>query len=162
MGLPANLTLPLIVHARRAGSGSFVVRGIDAVGNDTQVLASALGAYDGVFAVGFVENCSTPTVGLHVMSTGRWHLDIAEARLAHRYTTGLAGKGDSVLSYAGKAAKARVTYTGHARFNVTTYGAAGPKLLARSTNAYQGTVTLPVGPMFIAITADGAWRIEPS
>jgi hypothetical protein len=162
VGLPADLTLPLIVHARRAGSGSFVVRGIDAVGSDTQVLASALGSYDGTFAVGFVDNCATPTVGLHVETTGKWHLDIAEARLAHQYTSGVAGKGDSVFSYIGKAAKARVTYSGHTRFNVTTYGADGPKLLVRSTNAYTGTVALPRAPIFIAVTADGAWKIEPS
>jgi hypothetical protein len=161
VGLPPDLTLPLIVHARRAGSGSFVVRGIDALGSDTQVLASALGTYDGTFAVGFVDNCATPTVGLHVESTGKWHLDVAEARLAHRYTTGVAGKGDSVFSYIGKAAKARVTYSGHTRFNVTTYGADGPKLLVRSTNAYAGTVTLPREPIFVAVTADGVWKIEP-
>src|SRR5207245_9335130 len=46
VGLPANLSLPLIVHAHREGSGTFIVRGIDASGKDTQVLASALGAYD--------------------------------------------------------------------------------------------------------------------
>jgi hypothetical protein len=162
VGLPADLTPPLIVHAHRDGTGTFVVRGIDVSGKDTQVLASALGAYDGTFAVGFVDDCATPTVGLHVESTGRWHLDIADARLAHGYDTGVAGKGDSVLSYLGTATKARVTYAGHARFNVTTYGADGPKLLARSTGAYRGTVSLPRGPIFIAVTADGAWTIEPS
>jgi hypothetical protein len=162
VGLPANLSLPLIVHARHRGSGTFVARGIDAVGKDTQVLATALGAYDGTFAVGFVDDCANPTVGLHVESKGRWHLDFADARLAHRYDTGVAGKGDSVLSYVGNAAKARVTYAGHARFNITTYGADGPKLLARSTGAYRGTVLLPRGPIFIAVTADGAWTIEPS
>jgi hypothetical protein len=161
VGLPANLSLPLIVHAHRAGPGSFVVRGIDASGKDTQVLASALGAYDGTFAVGFVDSCALPTVGLKVESTGRWHLDIADARLAHAYGAGVAGKGDSVLSYVGSATKARVTYAGHARFNVTTYGSSGPKLLARSTGAYRGTVLLPRGPIFIAVTADGAWAIQP-
>ncbi len=161
VGLPANLSLPLIVHAHRAGSGTFVVRGIDASGKDTQVLASALGAYDGTFAVGFVDDCALPTVGLKVESTGRWHLDIADARLAHGYGAGVAGKGDSVLSYLGKATKARVTYAGHARFNVTTYGADGPKLLARATGAYRGAVLLPRGPIFIAVTADGAWTIAP-
>jgi hypothetical protein len=161
VGLPADLSLPLIVHAHREGSGTFVVRGIDASGKDTQVLASALGAYDGTFAVGFVDDCALPTVGLKVESTGRWHLDIADARLAHGYGTGVAGKGDSVLSHVGNATKARVTYTGRARFNVTTYGSNGPKLLARSTGAYQGTVLLPPGPIFIAVTADGAWKIEP-
>lgn len=161
VGLPANLSLPLIVHAHRQGSGTFVVRGIDASGKDTQVLASALGAYDGTFAVGFVDDCALPTVGLKVESTGRWHLDIADARLAHGYGAGVAGKGDSVLTYVGSAANARVTYTGRARFNVTTYGSNGPKLLARSTGAYRGTVSLPRGPIFIAVTADGAWTIRP-
>lgn len=162
VGLPGNLSLPLIVHARHGGSGSFVVRGVDASGSDTQVLGTALGAYDGTFAVGFVDACATPTVGLHVATTGRWHLDIADARLAPRYGNGVAGRGDSVLSYVGKAAKALMTYTGRSRFDVTTYGAEGPKLLARSTGAFQGIVSIPTGPVFIVVTADSAWTIRSS
>jgi hypothetical protein len=165
VGLPPNLSLPVIVHAHRDGSGSFVVRGVDAAGKDTQVLATALGAYDGTFAVGFVDACAIPTVGLHVESTGRWHLDIADARLAPAFhlLTGVAGKGDSVLSYVGSAHKARLTFTAaHGRFDVTTYGADGPKLLARSNGAYHGTVLLPGGPIFIAVTASGAWTMGPA
>jgi hypothetical protein len=162
VGLPGNLSLPLIVHARHDGSGSFVVRGVDASGNDMQVLGTALGTYDGTFAVGFVDACATPTVALHVATTGRWHLDIADARLAPRFVNGVAGKGDSVLSYIGKAAKALMTYTGRSRFDVTTYGAEGPKLLARSTGAFRGIVSIPTGPVFIAVTADSAWTIRPS
>jgi hypothetical protein len=165
VGLPPTLSLPVIVHAHRDGSGSFIVRGLDAAGNDTQVLATALGAYDGTFAVGFVDACAIPTVGLHVESTGRWHLDIADARLAPGYhaVTGIAGKGDSVLSYVGNAAKARLTFiAAHGRFDVTTYGADGPKLLARSNGAYRATVTLPRGPIFIAVTATGAWTMGPA
>jgi hypothetical protein len=141
------------------------VRGVDAAGKDTQVLATALGSYDGTFAVGFVDACAIPTVGLHVESSGRWHLDIADARLAPAYhvLTGVAGKGDSVLSYVGNAHKTRLTFTAaHGRFDVTTYGADGPKLLARSNGAYHGTVLLPGGPIFIAVTASGAWTMGPA
>ncbi len=165
VGLPPNLSLPVIVHAHRDGPGSFIVRGVDAAGNETQVLATALGTYDGTFAVGFVDACAIPTVGLRVETTGRWHLDIADARLAPEYhdLTGVAGKGDSVLSYVGKATKTRLTFTAaHGRFDVTTYGADGPKLLARSNGAYHATVLLPSGPIFIAVTASGAWTMGPA
>jgi hypothetical protein len=162
VGLPGNVSLPLIVHAHHNGSGSFVVRGVDASGSDTHVLGTALGAYDGTFAVGFVDACATPTVALHVATSGRWHLDIADARLAPRYVNGVAGRGDSVLSYIGKAAKALMTYTGRSRFDVTTYGAEGPKLLARSTGAFRGIVSIPRGPVFVVVTADSAWTIRPS
>ena len=163
MGLPGELSLPLIVHARASGSGSFVVRGLDASGKETAVLATALGAYDGTFAVGFIDACANPTVGLHVTSTDTWHLDFADARLAPRYTSGIAGKGDSVLTYLGKAAAARVDYSGTTPFVVATYGAGGPKVLVRAPGAYRGTVHLPTGPIFITVTAGtAAWSLAPA
>ena len=162
VGLPAELSPPLIVHARHNGSGSFVVRGLDAAGNETQVLATALGRYDGTFAVGFVDACTAPTVGLHIAASGPWHLDLADARFAPVFVNGVAGKGDSVFTYNGKATKAVVTFSGRSRFVATTFGAGGPKLLARSTGPTRVAVALPKGPIFIAVTAEGAWSIRPS
>ena len=163
VGLPGELSLPLIVHTHASGSGSFVVRGLDASGKETEVLATALGAYDGTFAVGFIDPCASPTIALRVASTGAWHLDFADASLAPRYTSGIAGKGDSVLSYVGKAATARVTYSGTTPFVIATYGAAGPKVLARSPGAFRGTVKLPTGPVFITVTAGtAAWSLAPA
>jgi hypothetical protein len=171
IGLPGELPLPLLVHARHDGADSFVVSGVDATGKATQVFASALGKYDGTFAVGFVDPCATPTAALHVATKGNWHLDFANAKLAPRFdaTKGVAGNGDAVLSYLGRRASMRITYSGtastepslraHDVFVVATYGANGPHLLAHSNGAYHGTVVLPAGPGFIAITAHGRWTI---
>jgi hypothetical protein len=112
--------------------------------------------------VGFVDACTTPTVGLHIAASGRWHLDIADARLAPVYVNGVAGRGDSVFTYNGKATNAVVTYSGRTRFVATTYGVGGPRLLARSTGPTRVTVSLPNGPIFITVTAKGAWSIRPS
>jgi len=171
IGLPGELPLPLLVHAHHDGPDSFVVSGVDATGKATQVFASTLGKYDGTFAVGFVDACATPTSALHVATKGKWHLDFANAKLAPRFesTTGIAGTGDALLSYLGPSASLRITYAGtrstepslrsHDVFTVATYGAKGPHLLVQANGAYHGTVALPAGPGFIAITAHGAWTI---
>src|SRR5260221_1578301 len=78
VNLPSGLKLPLIVHAHYAGPGSFVVRSVDDTGSALQVLATGF-AYDGTFAVGFLDPRRQPTVGLRVSATGAWHLDIARA-----------------------------------------------------------------------------------
>jgi hypothetical protein len=171
VGLPGRLPLPLLVHAHHDGAGSFVVTGVDASSKATQVLASTLGKYDGTFAVGFVDACATPTAALHIATSGKWHLDFANAKLAPKYddTKGVAGRGDAVLSYVGRSTRVRITYAGteskepslrsHDAFEVTTYGAKRPSLLAQSNGAYQATVVLPPGPVFIAVTARGRWTI---
>ena len=161
VGLPGDIPLPLLVHARHDGADAFVVNGVDASGKATQVFATALGPYDATFAVGFVDACAAPTSALHIATKSKWRLDIANAGLAPRYDNakGVAGKGDAVLSYVGAGTKVRITYSGTARFDVTTYGNKGPELLAHSVGAFQNTVTLPHGPVFVAITAQGAWTI---
>jgi hypothetical protein len=172
VGLPGELPLPLLVHARHDGPESFVVSGVDASGNATQVFASALGKYDGTFAVGFVDACANPTTALHVAATGKWHLDFANAKLAPKYDNakGVKGKGDAVLSYIGARTSVRITYAGTTStdprlrksdaFAVRTFGAKGPGLLVQSIGFSTGTVVLAAGPVFIAVTAQGAWTIS--
>jgi hypothetical protein len=171
VGLPGELPLPLLVHARYEGAQSFVVSGVDASGNATQVFASALGKYNGTFAVGFVDACATPTSALHVATTGPWHLDFANAKLAPKYDNakGIAGKGDAVLSHLGARTPVRIAYAGtqssdpkvraHDAFTFRIFGAKGPELLAQSKGPYTGTVVLPVGAVFIAVTAHGTWTM---
>jgi hypothetical protein len=172
VGLPGELPLPLLVHARYDGAQSFVVTGLDASGNPTGVFASALGRYNGTFAVGFVDTCAKPTTALHVAATGKWHLDVANAKLAPRYDNakGVRGKGDAVLSYVGVRRRVRITYAGTTSadpklrksdaFAVRTFGAKGLGLLAQSIGPYSDTVVLGAGPVFIAITAHGAWTMS--
>jgi hypothetical protein len=172
VGLPGELQLPLLVHAHSDSADSFVVSGIDASGNPTQVFASALGKYDGTFAVGFVDACAKPTAALHIAATGKWRLDVANARVAPRYDNakGIRGQGDAVLSYIGARTSVRITYAGTKStdpkvrksdaFAVRTFGPKGPGLLARAIGFYTGTVVLPAGPVFIAVTAHGEWTIS--
>ena len=47
--------------AHHDGRSALVVSGIDSFGQRTAILASALGFYDGTFAVGFVEAANNPT-----------------------------------------------------------------------------------------------------
>ncbi len=44
-------------------------------------------------------------------------------------------------------------------FAVRTFGPKGPGLLAQSIGRYTGTVVLPAGPVFIAVTAHGEWTM---
>ena len=161
VGLPGDIPLPLLVHARHDGPDAFVVNGVDAAGKATQVFATALGKYDGTFAVGFVDACASTTTALHVATKSAWRLDIANAGVAPRYDNakGVAGTGDAVLSYVGPGARVRITYAGPARFDATTFGTKGPGVLAHSVGPFAVTVTLVPGPVFLAITAQGKWTI---
>jgi hypothetical protein len=161
VGLPAALSLPVIVHARHKGKTSFVVSTVDVTGKDVHVLASALGKYDGTFPVGFVDECATPTAALHIATKDPWHLDISSPVNAPTFATGVAGKGDAVFVYVGKAVSAEVSYKGGKRFSVVLYAAAGPRVLAQSAKAYTGKVSLPKGAL-IAVAADGDWSIRPA
>ncbi len=162
VALPHGLELPLIVHAHHDGTGSFVVRGLDGIALSSQVLATGLGPYDGTFAVGFVDPKGTETVALSVSTTGPWHLDIADARLSPRITGGLAGTGDAVFSYVGKATAASVIHTGQSGFVIRSYGVDGLVALVRAAGPYEGRISLPNGPVFVTVTADGRWSISPS
>jgi hypothetical protein len=62
------------------------------------------------------------------------------------------------IAYSGTQSK-EPSLRSHDAFAVTTYGAKGPSLLAQSNGAYHGTVVLPRGPVFIAVTAHGPWTI---
>ncbi len=158
VNLPSGLKLPLIVHAHSAGPGTFVVRSVDDTGSALQVLATGF-AYDGTFAVGFLDPRRQPTVGLRVSATGAWHLDIASARLAPHITGGLTGLGDAVFSYVGKSTTATVTHNGQSSFVISSYGADGLTTLVEASGPYQGRISLPNGPVFVSVTADGHWSI---
>ena len=119
--LPAAVPLPAIVHAHHDGKGSFAVNGVDSLGQRTGVLASSLGAYDGTFAVGFVEAANNPTSRLRIITQGPWRLDIGPAGDAPPLGRGLQGAGDTVLSYGGPGATVHLTYRGRARLIVNVY-----------------------------------------
>ncbi len=162
MQLPANVELPLIVHASYSGGGNFVVNSRTADGVDTGVVANSLRTYEGTFPIGFVDPKNAPTAALHVVADGPWHLDIAPAALAPRLESGgVRGDGDAVLVYPGPKARFHVTHTGDSSFVLRTYGNAN-LTFARAAGGADGVVTFAAGPLFIAVTTVGVWSIAPA
>ena len=159
--IPPSVGLPAIVHAEYEGAGSFVVKGVDGSGRDTTVLAASLGGYNGTFPVGFVDaKVPNPNVGLHVITTGPWHLDMAPARLAPPLGRGRSGTGDAVLSYVGPAATMQLVHDQRTRFVVGIYGQENLTLLADQVGPYRGRAALPAGPVFIVVSTTGEWSIS--
>jgi hypothetical protein len=159
--LPRDVALPAIVHARYTGHGTFGVDSQPADGVDRVVLVASKGAYEGTFPVGFVEEKCAPTTALHVEADGPWHLDIANASLAPRLTTGFRGKGDAVLAYRGPKAPFHVSHSGKTSFVLRTYGAANTTF-ARSSGGADAIVQVAAGPLFLAVTTVGDWSIAPA
>lgn len=157
--LPAAVPLPAIVHAHHDGKGSFAVNGVDPLGQRTGVLASALGSYDGTFAVGFVEAANNPTSRLRIITQGPWRLDIGPAGDAPPLGRGLQGAGDTVLSYGGPGATVHLTYRGRARLIVNVYENGGLIPLVNTKGPYDGPISLIAGPAFIAVTTTGNWSM---
>jgi hypothetical protein len=157
--LPAAVPLPAIVHAHHDGQGSFVVNGVDSLGQRSGVLASALGGYDGTFAVGFVEAANNPITRLRIVTQGPWQLDIGPAAYAPRLGHGRQGIGDTVLSYGGPRATVHLTYRGRARLIVNVYENGGLIPLVNTKGPYDGPISLIAGPLFIAVTTTGKWSM---
>jgi hypothetical protein len=161
VALPATAGHTAIVHAQYDGDGAFVVSSVNAQGQHLAVLAQSLGSYDGTFPVGFVDQRDNPTASLRVEATGPWHLDIANATLAPELTgAGVSGHGDAVLSYKGPAVTAHVIYPGTSAFEVSTYAGGAVTHLAAAVGPYDRRITLPAGPAFISVTADGDWSMS--
>lgn len=156
--IPARVPLPAIVHAHHNGNNSFVVNGVDSLGQRTTVLASARGAYDGTFAVGFVD-LGNPTTKLQIDTRGPWRIDIANATVAPPLGAGREGVGDTVLSYDGPAVTAHLTFRSNAKLVVNEYENGGFVPLVDTNGPYDGPISLLPGPLFIAVTTTGKWSI---
>jgi hypothetical protein len=156
--LPARVPLPAIVHAQHSGTNSFVVSGVDSSGQRTLVLAASRGAYNGTFAVGFVEP-GNPTAELRIDTVGPWRLDIGSASIAPALGTGRQGVGDTVLSYDGPAVTAHLTFRPKSRLVINEYENGGFVPLVDTTGPYDGPISLLPGPLFIAVTTTGKWSI---
>ena len=159
--IPAAVGLPALVHAHYSGKSSFVVSSVNASGQHLAVLARSLGSYDGTFAVGFVEQRGNPTAALRVVTIGPWHLDIAKPVFAPTLSgSGVSGHGDAVLAYKGPEVEAHVIYRGAAGFTVATYAGGVVTMLVSTVGPYDGKITLPAGPAFVSVTADGDWSMS--
>jgi hypothetical protein len=156
--IPASVGVPAIVHARYAGSGSFVATGVDGHGADTKVLAVSLGGYDGTFPVGFDD----AAVAVRVQAAGPWHLDMADAASAPRLGTGVSGTGDAVLSYVGPPRRVLLEHPEATRFVLRIYAQDDITVLADREGPYREEVDLPAGPAFLSVSTAGTWSIRPA
>ena len=148
-----------IVHAEHHGKGSFSVHSVDSNGHDVDLLAAALGDYDGTFAANFVSTRSVTVKRIRVAAIDAWHLDIGDPTLAATFTSQRGGKGDTVLAYEGKRGRATVSLTSGSTMVLRTYSSIGLSLLTRLDAPGSTVVNLPDGPFFVAVTCDGDWSI---
>ena len=135
------------------------MNGLDSFGRRTGVLASSLGAYDGTFAVGFVEGAENPTKSLRIITNGSWQIDIGRAEVAPPVGRGVQGVGDTVLSYRGPGATVHLMYRGRARLIVSVYESGGLIPLVNTNGPFDGRVSLIAGPAFITVTTTGKWSM---
>jgi len=135
------------------------VIGIDSLGHRTAVLASSLGFYDGTVPVGFVDAAGNPTTRLRIVTRGPWQIDVGRATVAPPLAGGRQGVGDTVLSYRGPAATAHLRFRERSRLVLNVYVNGGVIPLVDTKGPYDGPISLPAGPLFIAVTTTGKWSM---
>jgi hypothetical protein len=161
VALPASVGQPALLHARYRGSSTFVVRALDANGDDVSVLVNSLGNYEGTVPVGFVNATGLVTTQLHVSTTGPWHLDLAPPSLAPTLAPpGVSGTGDAVLAYQGAGVTAHVEIVERAPFEIETFSRGAVTILAHRKGPFSGDVALPAGPAFVSVTTPGKWSMS--
>jgi hypothetical protein len=161
IALPASVGRPAMVHAQYGGTGRFVVNALDAQKQHLAVLAASVGAYTGTFPVGFVDPANRPTAFVRVITTGPWHLDIANPVLAPVLSgSGVSGHGDALLLYKGPSVAAHVTYPGITDFIVHAFDNGAESVLVSELGPVDRQITLPAGPAFISVTAAGDWSMS--
>jgi hypothetical protein len=146
-----------LVTASHTGEHYFSITGLDANNEPTgDLLVNALGAYDGVTALGM---SSTEPVRLEITADGPWTISLSPIASAPALPD--SGAGDGVFKYEGDAGTWHVVHSGAHYFSLWEHTGADFEmgLLATEIGAYDGEVAVKKGPSLIVIQADGDWTI---
>src|SRR5262249_48858230 len=98
---------PAIVHASYASGSNFIVTGLDANNQQTDLLVNTIGAYDGTVPLDFRD---TSTARLQVQASGPWHIEIRDPRSGQQFDATAQGHGDNVLVYTGRSGIAAISH----------------------------------------------------
>jgi hypothetical protein len=151
-----------IVTATHAGSANFVIQGLDSSNQPTlDLLVNTIGNYSGTTAFGLISLGAGPT-SLQITADGAWTISITQISSAKSSAVPIAGTGDQVFLYDGKAAAWAITNAGQSNFVVEQYskGSLIANLAVNEIGAYTGTDPMQAGPSVVVVQSDGNWTIN--
>ena len=145
-----------VVTLTHDGRSSFIVTAVQ--GDQTEVVASAIGSYRGQRPL-VVQG----PVSFQVIADGAWTLKVQPIPNGAR--PAFSGSGDAVSAYFTPPAPTTwaIAHTGQSSFFVFAHCLGGSIVVADKNGAFQDTVQIefPCGPCFWEVRADGAWSMQP-
>lgn len=150
---------PAFIHLTHEGGANFAVISYGPDGNQLDLLANVIGAYDGNRPINF--SGTEPVAQLEITADGPWSAEIrplADARTVEG--TSVDGTGpDVVLLGDVDASSAQVEHIGEANFAVIAWGESRDLLINEIGN-YSGRVRIPPGTIVFDVEADGTWSFD--
>jgi hypothetical protein len=156
---PAGAAVAAIVTLTHQGGSNFAVWSLDSAMGHNDLLVNTIGNYTGTVLID--KSSSEQSVSLEITADGPWTVRVASVQSATAWdgTAPLAGAGDSVIIYKGKAGAAAVTHDGASNFAIWGYGSRSD-LLINEIGPYTGTVRWMAGPAIFTVTAEGNWTVK--
>ncbi len=151
---------PAIVTLTHSGESNFIVAPVNSAGVEGMSWANEIGAWSGTV---FQAKGSRPITAASVQADGTWSITVKPLKAAPTVKTPAgAGSGASVVKFKNTLSSPRritLTHDGASNFIVSPITAGGRKgaSLVNEIGAFSGTVVLPKGTRYLAITADGTW-----
>lgn len=151
---------PSIIKFSYSGERVFSVTPVDSTGKEGFPIVLKIGEFQGSY---FQGAPTKPIVAFTVMGTGEWSIDVLPFKSATLSSAKSgSGSGATVIKFSKASSgfkKISWTHAGERVFSVMPVDAKGktrfPLLVKIGT--YKGTVSLPAGTQYLAITADGNW-----
>ena len=151
---------PAIVTLTHSGESNFIVAPVNSAGVEGMSWANEIGTWSGTV---FQAKGSRPITAASVQADGAWSITVKPLKAAPTVpTTAAAGSGASVVKFKNTLSSPRritLTHDGASNFIVSPITAGGREgaSLVNEIGAFGGTVVLPKGTRYLAITADGTW-----
>lgn len=148
-----------ILHARMHGSRNNIIWSRDGAGARNDLLVNEIGPYQGANLMDLSPFESVSRT-LEITSSAAWVLQLRPLATAPAFTGAVNGGGDEVLYYRGGPTVGRFTHNGSSNFIVEAVTGADWDLVVNEIGAYDGRSYVELAPAFIAISADGGWRVS--
>ncbi|GAT68985.1 hypothetical protein PS9374_04650 [Planomonospora sphaerica] len=147
------------------GKGTFIVRTVDASGDDAEYLAEGEGDHQGTRFFNLQAD-DEDTIALRVTAQGSWTITLDPPSSARIWRgPQVAGVGDAVLEMDQRAEgneKITSVFNGESNFTVEGASEDGAALLANEIGTCKVEEVVPDGTFLVIVRGDGPWRLQRS
>ena len=155
----SSITKSSIVEISMSAAGPVVAKPVLRNGGKTFPWVDSTGPWSGTV---FQEKEFKPIVGAKVETTGPWTITVKPLASAPRVTSGSTSMVIQLKKATRGAVTKKFTHQGQGDFKVFPISGKGMSgfALVEETGSFSGRVVLPPGTKYIAVTANGNWRMS--